>query len=68
MLEMMNVPANSEVGLMAAMIEAARGGGGEEWESDSSATFCMSHTHARMTAYKKASPATTVKVADRNIL
>ena len=30
--------------------------------------FHMSHTRAGMTAYKKASPVTTVEVADENIL
>ena len=34
----------------------------------SEATFHMSHSRARMTAYMKASPGTTVKVANRTIL
>ena len=40
----------------------------EKWESDSGATFHMSHTRAGMCAYKKASPGTTVEVADGYIL
>ena len=69
MLAKVNVPANSEVGLMmAAMVEAARGDGKEEWESDSGATFYMSHNRAGMTAYKKASSGATVKIANGNVL
>ena len=67
MLAKLNMPANSEMEPMAAMMVEARGGRKEEWESDSGATCHMSHTRA-MTAYKKASPGTTVKVADGNIL
>ena len=37
---------------VAAMVGAARGDSKEEWESDSGATFHMSHTHAGMSAYK----------------
>ena len=35
MLAKINVPVNSEVGLVAATIEEARGEGKEEWDSDS---------------------------------
>ena len=68
MLAKINVPANSEIGLVAATIGAARGDGEEEWDSDSGASFHMSHTRAGMTAYKKAPAGTTVEVADRTIL
>ena len=51
-----------------AMVGAARSDRKEEWESDSGATFHMSHTHAGMSAYKKASPGTNVEIADGNIL
>ena len=44
MLAKINMPANSEVGLVAAMIGAACGDGKEEWCSDSGASFHMSHT------------------------
>ena len=54
MLAKINVPANSEVELTAATIEAAREDGNEEWNSDSGATFHTYHTRAGMTAYKKA--------------
>ena len=54
MLEKLNVPTSSEVGPMAAMTRVAGRGRKEEWESDSGATFHMSHTCAGMTAYKKA--------------
>ena len=64
----MNVPANSEVGLVAVTIGAARGNGKEEWDPDSGATFHMSHTRAGMTAYKKAPAGMTVEVADETIL
>ena len=53
---------------MAAMVGTARGDRKEEWESDSGATFHMSHSRAGMSAYKKASPGTTVEIADGNIL
>ena len=59
---------NAEVGLVAAMRGAARGDGKEEWDSDFSASFHMSHTQAGMTAYKKAPAGTTVEVADGTIL
>ena len=38
MLAKLNVPVNAEVGPMAGMTGAARGGSKEEWESDSGAT------------------------------
>ena len=50
------------------MIGVARGDGKDKWDSDSGGTFHLSHTRAGMTAYKKASPETTVEVADRTIL
>ena len=53
---------------MAAMVGAARSDRKEEWESDSGATFHMSHTRVGMSAYKKASPGTNVEIADGNIL
>ena len=68
MLAKLTVPAVPEVRAMAAMVGAARGDRKEEWESDSGATFHMSHTRAEMSAYKKESPGTTVEIADGNIL
>ena len=69
MLTKINVPVNFEVaGLVAATIGAARGDGKEEWDSDSGASFLMSHTQAGMTAYKKAPAGTTVEFADGTIL
>ena len=68
MLAKLNVPANSDVEPMVAMIGAARGGSKKGWESDSGAIFYMFHTRAGMTKYKKASPGTTVEVANGNIL
>ena len=53
---------------VAAMVGAARSDRKEEWESDSGAIFHMPHTHAGMSAYKKASPGTNVEIADGNIL
>ena len=50
------------------MVGAARGDRKKEWESDSSATFHMSHTRAGMFSYKKASPRTNVEIVDGNIL
>ncbi|CAN0471111.1 unnamed protein product, partial [Ascophyllum nodosum] len=50
------------------MVGAARSVRREGWESDSGATFHMSHTRAGMSAYKKASPGTNVEIADGNIL
>ena len=62
------MPAVPEVRAVAAMVGAARGGRKEEWQSDSGATFHMSHTRAGMYAYKNVSPGTTVEIADGNIL
>ena len=67
MLAKLAVPAVPEVIAVAAIVGAARGSRKEEWESDSGATFHMSHTRAGMSAYKKASPGTTVEIADGNI-
>ena len=64
----LTVPAVPEVRVVAAMVGAARGDRKEDWESDSGATFHMSHTRAGMSACKKASPGTTVEIADNNIL
>ena len=50
------------------MVGAARGDRKEECESDSGATLHMPYTLAGMSAYKKASPGTTVEIADGNIL
>ena len=68
MLAKLTVPAVPEVRAVAAMVGAARSDRKEEWESDSGATFHMSHTRAGMSSYKKASPGTNVKIADGNIL
>ena len=68
MLAKLTVLAVPEVRAVAAMVEAARSDRKEEWESDSGATFHMSHTRAGMSAYKKASPGTNVEIADGNIL
>ena len=68
MLAKLTVPAVPEVRAVAAMVGAARGDRRKEWESDSGATFHVSHTRAGMSAYKKASPGTTVEIADGNIL
>ena len=62
------MPANPEVGPTAAMIGAARGDRKEEWESDSGASFHISHTRAGMTAYKKTPAGTTVEVVDGTTL
>ena len=67
-LAKLTVPAVPEVRAMAAMVGTARGDKKEEWESDSGATFHMSHTRAGMSAYKKASLGTTVEIANGNIL
>ena len=64
----MTVPVVPEVRAVAAMVGAARGNRKEEWESDSGATFHMSQTRVGTSAYKKASPGTTVEIADGNIL
>ena len=68
MLAKLTAPAVSEVRAVAVVVGAARGDRKEEWESDSDATFHMSHTRARMSAYKKASPGTNVEIADGNML
>ena len=68
MLAKLTVPAVPEVRAVAAMVGAARGDRKVEWESDSGATLHMSYTRAGMSAYKKASPGTTVEIADGNIL
>ena len=64
----LTVPVVPEVRAVAAMVGAARSDRKEKWESDSGATFHMSHTRAEMSAYKKASPGTNVEVADGHIL
>ena len=68
MLVKLNVLPNSEMGPMAAMVGEARGGSKEGWKPDSGATVHISYTHAGRTLCKKASPGTTVEVADGNIL
>ena len=68
MLAKLTVPVVPEVRAVEAMVGAARGDRKEEWESDSGATFHMSHTRDGMSAFKKASPGTTVEIADGNIL
>ena len=68
MLAKLTVPAVPDVRAVAAMVGTARGGRKEEWESDSGATFHMSHTRAGMSSCKKASPGTNVEIADGNIL
>ena len=68
MLAKLTVPVVPEVRAVAAMGGAARSDRKEEWESDSGATFHMSHTRAGMSAYKKASPGTNVEIADGNVL
>ena len=67
-LAKINIPANVDVGLVAATTGKARGDGNEEWDLNSGASFYMSHKQARMTAYKKAPAGTTVEVADGTIL
>ena len=44
MLAKMNVPANTEVGLVGVMTGDARGDAKEEWDSYSGASFHMPHT------------------------
>ena len=68
MLAKLTVSAVPEMRAVAALVGAARGNRKEEWESNSGATFHMSHIRAGMSAYKKASPGTTVEIADGNIL
>ena len=67
-LAKLTLPVVPEVRAVAAMVGEARGDRKEEWESDSGATFHMSHTRIGMSAYKKAAPRTTVEIADGNIL
>ena len=64
----MIVPASSEEGLVAATIGTGYGDDKEEWDSDSDASFHISHTQAGMTVFKKAPTGTTVKVTDGTIL
>ena len=64
----MNMPASSEIGLVAATIEAARKDGKEKCGSYSGTLFHMSHTQAEMTAYQKAPAMTTIEVAGWTIL
>ena len=68
MLAKLSVPVVPEVREVTAMVGAAHSDRKGEWESDSGATFHMSHTRAGMSAYKKASPGTNVAIADGNIL
>ena len=68
MLAKLTVPAVPEARAVVAMVGAARGDRKEEWESNSGVTFHMLHTRAGTSAYKKASPGTTVEIADGNIL
>ena len=68
MLAQLTVPVVPKVRAVASMVGAARGDRKEEWESDSGARFHMSHTRGGMSAYKKASPKTSVEIADGNIL
>ena len=68
MVAKINVPVNTEGGLVAATPGAARGDGKEEWNLDSGASFHMSPTQAGMPAYKKAPAGTTIEVADGTIL
>ena len=56
------------MGLVAATAGATRGDGKEERNSDSGASFHISHTQVGVTAYKKASAGTTVEVAGGIIL
>ena len=67
MLAKLTVPAVPEVRAVAAMVGTARSDRKKEMESDSGATFHMSHTRAGMSAYKKASPGTNVEIADSYI-
>ena len=68
MLAKISVPANAEVGLVAATTGVARGDGKEECDSGSGASFLMSHTQAGITASKRAPAGTTVDVAEGTIL
>ena len=64
----LSVPVVPEVRPVAAMVGAARSDRKEEWESDSGATFHMSHTRAGMSAYRKVSLGRNGKIADGNTL
>ena len=68
MLAKVNVPANTEVGLVAATTGVARGDGKHDWDSDSDASFHMSHTQTGMNAYNQAPVGTTVEVAGGTVL
>ena len=68
MLAKLTAPAVPEVRAAAAMVGTARSDEKEEWESNSGATFHMSHTRAGMSDYKKASPGTSIETADGNTL
>ena len=50
MLAKLTVPVVSEVRAVAAMVGAARSDRKQEWESNSGATFHMSHTRAGTSA------------------
>ena len=56
------------MGLVAATTGEARGDDKEPWDSDSGASFHVSHTQDGMTACKKALAGTTVEVSDGIIL
>ena len=64
----LNVAENFEVGPIAVMMAAARGGSKEKWELYVCAAFHMPHTHAGMAEYKKVFSWTAFEVADGNIL
>ena len=68
MLAKLTVPAVPDARAVAAMVGAARGDRKEERESDSGAIFHMSHTCAGISAYNKASPGTTVEIAECNFI
>ena len=64
-----NVPANAEVGLVAATTGAARGDGKEEWDSDSGASLHSLCPHTgRNDCLKMTLAEATVEVADGTIL
>ena len=67
MLAKINVPANAEVGLVAATTGAARGDGKQERDSDSDASFHLPHPQAGMTFYKQPPAGTTVEATDGTI-
>ena len=68
MLDKIHLPANAEVGLVAATTGAARRDGKEKWDSDSGASFQMSRTQARTIAYKKEPAGMIAEVADGTIM